>query len=283
MLKHQEDPEISPPISAPQARVTPAELSEALAAIESRKQAEASRLAGTIPIAQAVSELNLDSSPEEIWAEVQTSRAKTQAEQAQAAAAEAARQDRERQQRAAQAASVPQFVAPRPRSRPRRGIRIFLPLLGIWTVFHFGIIPNIFSHHKAVLPGQTAPLSQISDGTEAYASSAALMQLSEGKPLTSILVDKNQGDNTWPLLKRGGHVYLRGYILQTPSLKTVAGDPLNVYNDDNSGELSHKGTSAITLRVDGVPLQKSNGNDDFSEVTVPQFQPDPLTTLTPWR
>ena len=128
-----------------------------------------------------------------------------------------------------------------------------------------------------------APLSQISDGTEVYASSATLMEISEGKPLTSMLVDKNQGDNTWTLLKRGGHVYLRGYVLQTPSLKTVAGESLNVYNDDNSGELKGEKTSAVTLRVDGVPLQKSNGDEDFSEVTLPNFQPDPLTTLTPWH
>ena len=117
MLKHGEDTEADAPVSAPQARVTPQELSDALAAIEARKQAEASRLAGTIPIEQAVSELHLDSSPEELWAEVQVQRgkARTEAEQAQARAAETARQEQarrqqERQQQAAQEAAARRFV-----------------------------------------------------------------------------------------------------------------------------------------------------------------------------
>ena len=63
--------------TASQTRVTPEELSQALTAIEARKQAEASRLAGTIPISQVVSELNLDSTPEEILTEVQVQRACT--------------------------------------------------------------------------------------------------------------------------------------------------------------------------------------------------------------
>ncbi len=292
MLKHQEDLEpAAVPVSAPQARVTPAELSEALAAIEARKQAEASRLAGTIPIEQAVSELHLDSSPEEIWAEVQAGRAKVQTEQAQAEqahAAEAARKEQARQEqfrqqqfRQPQAAS---WVAAPPRQKRRRGFRIFLPLLGIWTLFHFGILPNIFSHHPtAVHQAQMTTLAQIPDGTEAYADSAVLVQLSEGKPLANVSVDKTRGGNTWTVFKRGGHVYLRGYIPSTDSLQTLTGKPLSIYNGDDVGELEDHKTCALTVRVDSIPLQKSNGNDDFSEVTLPNFQPDPVTTLTPWR
>ena len=280
MLKHQEDPS-----SAPQARVTPAELSEALAAIETRKQAEANRLAGTIPIEQAVSELHLDSSPEEIWAEVQTQREKMRTEQVRAAA-EAAQREQARQEQFRQPQAA-QWVATPPRQKRRRGFRIFLPLVGIWTLFHFGIVPNIFTHPTptvhVVHTAQRTTLSQIPDGTEAYADSAALVQLSEGKPLANVSVDKTAGGNTWTVFKRSGHVYLRGYILQTDSLQSLAGKPVNVYNDDDTSELHHQETSAITLRVDRVPLQKSNGDEDFSEVTVPNFQPDPLTTLTPWR
>jgi len=292
VLKHQEDPEAAmPPVSAPQARVTPEELSEALAAIEGRKQAEASHLAGTIPIEQAVSELHLDSSPEEIWAEVQAGRAKAKAARQAQIRQEQARQQQAQQQQAQQQQAAPQWVTAPPRPKRRRGLRrIFLPLLGIWTVFHFGIVPSIFSHHPvavhpvAIHKAQMTSLSQIPDGTEVYADSAALVQLSEGKPLTQVSVDKTQGSNIWTVLKRGGHVYLRGYILQTPSLKAVTGESLNVYNTDNSGELHHEETSAITLRVDDTPLQKSGGDDSsYSEATLPNFQPDPVTTLTPWR
>ena len=116
-----------------------------------------------------------------------------------------------------------------------------------------------------------------------YADNAALIQISEGKPLTQVTVDENQNDNRWEMFKQGGHVYLRGFIASANSLQPLQGKPLNVYNDDNSGELNLERTSNITLRVDNIPLQKSGGDDGFSEVTVPNFQPDPLTTLSPWH
>ncbi len=80
-----------------------------------------------------------------------------------------------------------------------------------------------------------------------------------------------------------GHVYLHGFIAATDSLAPLTGKALNVYNDDNSGELTGERTSNITLRVDNMPLQKSGGDDSFSSITVPNFQPDSFTTLTPWR
>ena len=116
-----------------------------------------------------------------------------------------------------------------------------------------------------------------------YADNTALIQISEGKPPAQITVDGNQNDNRWGLIKIGGHVYLRGYIASTNSLAPLQGKSLNVYNDDNSGELDGQETSNITLRVDNVPLQKSGGEDNYSEVTLPNFQPDPLTTLIPWH
>ena len=96
-------------------------------------------------------------------------------------------------------------------------------------------------------------------------------------------MSKNATGNRWNLIKTGGHVYLRGYIESTSSFNSLQGKPLNVYNDDNSGELDGDSTSQVTLRVDDIPLQKSGGDDGYSEVTVPNFQPDPLTTLSPWR
>ena len=56
--------------SAAQTRVTGEELARALTQIEARKEAEAQRLAGTIPLGQAVAELGLKVTPEELLAEV---------------------------------------------------------------------------------------------------------------------------------------------------------------------------------------------------------------------
>jgi hypothetical protein len=33
------------------------------------------------------------------------------------------------------------------------------------------------------------------------------------------------------------------------------------------------------VRVDKTAMQKSGGDSDYSEVTLPNFQPDPFTTL----
>ena len=68
-------------VPIPQKRITPEELTTALAAIEAhkreetlRREEEARYLAHTLPIGQAVSDLSLDATPEEIWAEVQAQR-----------------------------------------------------------------------------------------------------------------------------------------------------------------------------------------------------------------
>ncbi len=74
-------PKADPDLPAAQIRVTSEELTAALVALEASKQEalrrqeeEARLLAATIPIGQAVKDLSLDATPEEIWAEVQAQR-----------------------------------------------------------------------------------------------------------------------------------------------------------------------------------------------------------------
>ncbi len=77
MLEH-EPQEHSVPPSAAQIRVTPEELAAALNALEAGKLEAARHLAGTVPIGEVVSEMNLEATPEEIWAQVQRQRTQTQ-------------------------------------------------------------------------------------------------------------------------------------------------------------------------------------------------------------
>jgi len=282
MLRQQTD-EI-PTSLAEQVRVTPEELSQALAAIETRKQAEASRLAGTIPIDQAVSELHLDSTSDEIWAEVQTQRAKSSAAQREQEQQERAAQEARMARRAArqEQAARQQATVPRNGGR-RRWLGLFTPLLVGWVLVHNGVIPHFWSHSTRITAPILRPLAQIPDGKEVYADDAALVQVSEGKSQAQITVSENAAGNRWAMMKVGPHVYLRGYIASTASLQPLQGTALNVYNDDNSGGLEGERTTNITLRVDNIPLQKSGGDNGFSEVTIPNFHPDPLTTLTPWH
>lgn len=297
MLKNQETIGEQPPsLNAGQARVTPEELTAALAAIETRKQAEASRLAGTIPLDEAVSELHLDSTSEEIWAEVQSQRAKAAAPPPlpvlppipgpqSFAEAEAARREQFHRSLASQAsaqtapATLGRFGRPLG-GRQRRFPRPILLFFAIGALFSTGIIPHHWLHVTHNTYSATQSLAQIPDGKEVYGDSQTLVQLSEGKSTADIKVSENQGDNSWPLVKNAGHVYLHGYTVNTSFSQNLKGKAINVYNDDNSGELDGKRTSDITLRVDKIPLQKSVSDNDYSEVTVPDFQPDSFTTLT---
>ena len=267
MLKNQETEQPSPipssqaPSSAP--RVTPDELNAALAAIEARKQAEAK----SIPIDQAVSELHLDSTSEEIWAEVQAQRAA------------AARQS----QAEIQATQQSQQVTPPRRQHRRRlaGIAMILCGASLLATFLNGHLWS--NHHASAAAPILRPLTQEPDGKPVYADDAALVQISEGKSPAQTTISENATGNRWPIVKMGGHVYLHGYIANTDSLHPLQGKSLNIYNDDNSGELDGASTSKITLRVDKTPLQQSGGDDGYSEVTIPNFQPDPLTTLSDWH
>ena len=69
-------------VPASQRRVKTAELAKAIAAIEARRAEQARALEGTVLIGQAVQEMSLDYSPEQIWAEVQARRVRKESVQA---------------------------------------------------------------------------------------------------------------------------------------------------------------------------------------------------------
>ena len=94
MLKNESEEQAVPtaaaPLPAAQVRVTPEELAAALNALEAGKQETARHLEGTVPIGEVVSGMNLEATPEEIWAQVQKQRAQVQREQTEHAEARSA-------------------------------------------------------------------------------------------------------------------------------------------------------------------------------------------------
>ncbi len=254
----------SPSRSSGAPRVTPEELNVALAAIEARRQAEAK----TIPIDQAVSELHLDSTSDEIWAEVK----------AQRTAAAAGRKKRKQQRLAEEAQKA---ALPRPRKRLGfTGLALIaLSIVGFMRLDHLNTLPHSGGQAAPILH----PLAQEPESVILYADDAALIQLSKGVPASKVFVSENAAGNQWQLIKLDGHVYLQGYIARTDALQSLQGKAFNVYNDSDSGDLHRVPTSDIRLRVDKTPLLKSGGDSDYSKVTIPNFQPDPLTTLSDGR
>lgn len=80
-MQLHEEPSSENNLSTSQHRIRPEELTRALAAIEARKQEAARKqaeeekyLAETIPVEEAVRDLHLEATPEEIWAEVEAQR-----------------------------------------------------------------------------------------------------------------------------------------------------------------------------------------------------------------
>lgn len=71
----QQDPPNNAETPAARIRVPSDELAKAITAIEARRHAEAERLQGAIALGDAVQELQLDATPEELWAEIQKQRA----------------------------------------------------------------------------------------------------------------------------------------------------------------------------------------------------------------
>ena len=81
MLQH-EPSEQAAATPAAQIRVTSEEMTAAINALQAGKDEAARHLAGTVPIGEVVSELNLDATPEEVWAQVQRQRAQAAQEEA---------------------------------------------------------------------------------------------------------------------------------------------------------------------------------------------------------
>lgn len=129
MLEHEPQETPAPQtftaqIPAAERRVSAEELTRAVSALEDAKAAE--RVAGVAPIGQVVEELGLDSTPEEIWAQVEKQRAQKAAEE--------------------QARQTPVMAPPAaifqtlPRPRRLRWLMAVGGVLVIWSISHNTIV-----------------------------------------------------------------------------------------------------------------------------------------------
>ncbi len=227
MLKHEDNPQTqSPSPSAAQVRVTPEELAAAVTALQIRKEGQP----GTIAIGDAVEELGLDVTPEEVLAEVQARR----------------------------------------RLKPKKG-RDYWALACAGACF---LLPFVFGRLSQAL--NTAMPATSFDATAtpaAYqlqldsdhlqvgdAASKKLVLMSEvgdDQPVHSLLYNSqewedyysNNNSTSWTLIKHGGKVYLRGWIMPV-SEKLMQQDGVRVENRRAS-----ENSIAITLPLTGFSVK----------------------------
>jgi len=195
MLKHEDNLDTLSQ-SAAQVRVTPEELATAVSRIEARKDTDQRRADGTIPIGEAVQQLGLGVTPEEVLAEVQAARA--------------------------QQAARKKSPSPHRRLALLTGIGLgVLGLVGWWSVPHTTQSPAPPAVTLSV--PQEAPKHILLDPNllvgDASGKLVMLSEIGENQPV-ECYYDYGNGSFqpysphdsrfAWTLIKHGGQVYVRG-------------------------------------------------------------------------
>jgi len=198
MLKHEENSVVSSPPAA-QVRVTPEELATALSRIEAKKDAGQRHVDGTIPIGEAMQQLGVDTTPEEVLAEVQAIR----------------QEPRKAEKR-------------RPSSRQRLALLSgaglgLIGLVGWWSVPHAAENQTPSSVAVTLPTPQAAPKPiSLDPNLLVYTASHKLVMLSEvgdSQPVECLYsegsfhpFDINDPRPSWTLIRHGSLMYVQGWL-----------------------------------------------------------------------
>lgn len=238
-MLRQETNETIPPTAA-QARVTPEELAAAITRLEARKDAGQRHLEGTIPIGEAVQQLGLEATPEEVLAEVQAGR---------------------------------RLATPEKR-RASVGKRLVL-LLGLCGIL-LGLaldgngLREMQSHPAAVSTDVSHMARPISFDPNLLVGDATgrlvtLSEVGDNQPVRCTFDNEASffrqylpanAQASWTLIKHGGKVYVRGRALRvSPGVFSSLGlDVTNVVNDPQY-------VVPVTLPLSGFQVLANVGND----------------------
>jgi hypothetical protein len=260
MLKHEDIPQTQPS-SAAQVRVTPEELAAAITALQIRKEGQP----GTIAIGDAVEELGLDVTPEEVLAEVQAKRQTT------------------------------------PNTKRLMHGRRFILALGVAGVLlGIGINSSILTQAQSsqLIPGTnpyhiepdilalnpTLPkpvvttLAEAPDGMTVYCSPHAIevAEASRNVQDTQAGVNEAVTEMNWPVVKYGKDLYVRGWMRVPLSKEAAKISTVEIFNKPNLPQIGTN-PQPVTLRLDGwAGLGYQRLNPDGTGVFV--FRNPRLTT-----
>lgn len=236
MLKHEDNPQIQTQPAA-KVRVTPEELAAAVTALQTRKEGQP----GTIAIGEAVEELGLDVTPEEVLAEVQARR---------------------------------QAIPRKRRSKLWDRLVLALGLSGIllWCSFFVmdyptGGSPSTSEITTQGLSSEAQPSGHIAIApnlTVGDASGKMLMLSEVGDDHPVRCTFDNQSSTfqyyypsspaLWTLIKHHGKVYVRGWMLNvSEKVRAENGVDIAYHRDENFN-------TPITLPLDGFKVQPVVGS-----------------------
>ena len=238
MLKHEDtSPTLSP--SAAQVRVTPEELAAAVTALQIRKEGQP----GTIAIGNAVEELGLDVTPEEVLAEVQAQR-------------QTAKPKKKRDYRALACAAA----------------CLLLPFIvgGISQVTQH---PSPSASFDVIVTPEASQFlvdpNHLQVGDTASKKLVLMSEVGDNNPVHTLLYNRHDwGDyypshssSSWTLIKHKGAVYVRGWIMPV-SKKLMQQDGVEVEN-----RRSTEKSIPITLPLTGFKVEPKVSNGSEMETT----------------
>lgn len=260
MLHHENTPDEQQPPSAVVAaerRVTPEELAAALARLEVRKEVGQRHLEGTLPLGEAVQQLGLDATPEELWQEVQAGRTQPQTASRQSSSGRALRLS------GVAAATM-------------------LLLTGLFTfrLTSHTPAPTVTTVSAPAAP-QPAPITIPADllVRQSDGKMVLLSEIGDNQPVLCALTATDKGASFasfapgplhWTLIKHGGQVYLRGWIADM-SDTALRSSQVEIHSD-RVYVTSGLRPVPVTLPVNGFQSTPGLTNDDM--ISGQKFTPD---------
>lgn len=268
MLKHEESDkaqQMEPQTAseAAQVRVTTKELADAMASLQARKEAAARRMEGSIPIGEAIQELQLDATPEELLAEVQTLRARV----------------------------------PPPSSLSRTGLRArLLAAFGAAAAFALGMGTLLFGVRQtatltppepimvsppalSTLTISAPPETLVQDKNGATPILRTVGEVENGRPVLCSLSQTEAGGAfvnfsnpalAWTLIKHDGQMYVRGWMANRSRQAMATGD-VEIFSH-KADVPAASAPIAVTLRL--ARLRCLPGSGDDMSIVARAVQPD---------
>ena len=257
-------------VEAARVRVTPGELAQATAIVEARRDAEAKHLSDTIALGEAVQQLGLAATPEELFAEVQALRANSPQNKAEVAEMSAMLDQKEAERQTAwlvgftvcslllvagvliplnnipassttgasyepssQMMYLQAINAAQNRSLPSTPASMTASATTSTTAST--IASTDAEQVRKLNPGLFQSLD-LKEGQSAHCSMKEIQSLARGANPAQIWVTKKAGEQTWHLTRRAGKFCVQCYTTSAEAVKIVNGQSavVRVYADGDT-------------------------------------------------